>query len=118
MNGLLPSPAFLARDSRWHALRSAAYAALKAEFLDAVASGNAATRVRIPGAEGRERRTVAIGELLDDQLFGDEATAGALMQLLRDAMHGEDVALRAALLLSTAAEKHARFHEADVVVED
>jgi len=100
--------------ARRAALAGEAYVSLKAELLDAIAAGDASAEIRTPGY-GYDS---TLSQVLCDDLFGDDARASVVVALLRDAMRGEDVQLRAALLLSNAAERHARAHKDEALADD
>lgn len=112
MNGMVATaPRAAEQQDRRAALRSAAYVAIKAELLEAIDAGDSTARLqRTPGTHH------TLGTVMADYFDADERMS-ELVRLLRDAMRGEDVQLRAALLLSVMAERHARWHEADAADE-
>jgi hypothetical protein len=92
--------------ARRAALAADAYDELLAEFFAAVEAGDASAVIRTPDY-GYDS---TLGSVLCDDLFGDDDRASEFVRLLRDAMRGEDVQLRAAEMVARIAKAHAAYH--------
>ncbi len=87
-------------------------AAFRADMLDALM--NDPQRLMRTGLGGKKRMYTA-ASILNDNL--GEVETHRLIKLLADAARGEDVALRAAVLLSSVAKEYGEYHGADAAEE-